>query len=858
MWNNPNGFAILHKWAGESSAAQLPQLAATLLRMSEGAIAKLYDAVEHPPPLRLSNHRLHALDGAVEVPLHRTLTKYVTVTNGTARPVLLRVEHAPLALGDGFQLHCWPRVFLCPENMSRNLRLDFTVTNEAALAQRGSQIYMVTLYYAEVTKNGATKSTGRETPYVIPFTVKAKNYGKVAPAAQEFDVAGVFTLPAQEYVSIIDNTVVEKVAWSGITCARKCLRLPANAQELIPVFKKEIRLLDAARHPNLASVVGYASDATRFVLLTPICSPIRTLRDFVCLNDPLPYPLRIKVAIDVALGIKQMHHFGVVFGDLRPESVSIVSNDFDYVKIDGGEMKVNAVITDIGHVVGYSALAQVRDRATDSIPYTAPEVTVSGASSKSPASDVYSFSMLLYLLSTRVLPYSDTRGEWNTTTGLLEAVGKGTARPNVALVHRDWPKPLVALMQQCWSQTPGQRPSVDNVIDALQTSLYPFTLLTDEWKSKACPPLKEQPIDDTLPPKELSASPVTTSLPAAPGIPQTGPASIRRTSAASLRDSQVLSAAPAPAAVVAPVSRGSIAGLPQMPPSQQWARQTEAPEKSCSDLQPAVASDDESSHSSVSKSSSAASGRSDSESHSSAGEQPLVLGQRHVAEPAELEHESGVLEQTASEQSEQTSSVSSSASSSDSDSDDSSDDDDDEWVKSKKRAAEAVEAAEAAAAAAAAEPRARVTEAIEAPAKLPEAPAEAPVTVRIMSASSSAASPASARDASPKTSVLSPPGAGDTARRGSFSTRVGTLSSSVVVRVVPAHGGSPTSSVRISRTCVSAQQFTDAIRRCLKAPAPADAVMTDMRTRERVTDEWLKQNLVAAESPMDITARRAR
>ena len=96
--------------------------------------------------------------------------------------------------------------------------------------------------------------------------------------------------------------------------------------------------------------------------------------------------------------------------------------------------------------------------------YLAPEVL--RGSEKTAASDVYSYSMVMFEVITGTQPYSSLEQLQiadKVVSGERPAVTASSVSAGCAL--------LVPLMQQCWHQDPTQRPSITSIVDELNIFL---------------------------------------------------------------------------------------------------------------------------------------------------------------------------------------------------------------------------------------------------------------------------------------------------------------------------------------------------------------------------------------------------
>lgn len=137
-----------------------------------------------------------------------------------------------------------------------------------------------------------------------------------------------------------------------------------------------------------------------------------------------------------------MHGMGMLHRDLKSANCLL--------DLGGG-----AKLSDFG-------LAKFEDEATTdnfgTFRWMAPEVARQEGCSR--ASDVYSFSMLLYELVTHEVPFEDLTAELAAAV-----VAQNGARP---LLLAGTPKALADVLRWCWSSEPERRPNFADVVKLLQ------------------------------------------------------------------------------------------------------------------------------------------------------------------------------------------------------------------------------------------------------------------------------------------------------------------------------------------------------------------------------------------------------
>lgn len=94
----------------------------------------------------------------------------------------------------------------------------------------------------------------------------------------------------------------------------------------------------------------------------------------------------------------------------------------------------------------------------------------------STASDVYAFSMIVYILITGLYPFSKVRNLVELMTKLQ--TGKRPTIPS------DTPQVYAQLIEKCWSQDVSERPSFEEIVNELKTNQDFITYEIDEDEFK--------------------------------------------------------------------------------------------------------------------------------------------------------------------------------------------------------------------------------------------------------------------------------------------------------------------------------------------------------------------------------------
>jgi len=233
---------------------------------------------------------------------------------------------------------------------------------------------------------------------------------------------------------------------------------------------REITMMRKLRHPNILPLLGTArvqiKDERPSVC---ILSPWMDNGDMTAylINHPNLDPLPILVG--VALALTYMHDLDpvAVHGDVKAANVLI-------------DAQGNALLGDFG--LARKIDAQLLERTPPSVyqgtyAFIAPErinpqeFGIDIGRAWAPPADVFSFAMLIYEALTRKGPYydipgarDDARPAWVLMKNVLGE------RPTILDEWLNDPlkRSVVAVMQACWSQHPGDRPHMVSVLERLQ------------------------------------------------------------------------------------------------------------------------------------------------------------------------------------------------------------------------------------------------------------------------------------------------------------------------------------------------------------------------------------------------------
>jgi serine/threonine-protein kinase len=202
-------------------------------------------------------------------------------------------------------------------------------------------------------------------------------------------------------------------------------------------FEREARAVASLAHPNVARVFDFGeSEDGPYMVLELL--PGGTLEDRLRDGRPLPDEETARIASGIAAGLAHAHAHGVIHRDLKPANILFDEEgrpriaDFGIARHAGG-----GTITEDGTILGTaSTLApeQARgERAT-------------------PASDVYAFGVILFLMLTGRMPFEAD------DPLALAAMHVTDAAPSIAALRPDAPARLESLAAAALAKDPADRP----------------------------------------------------------------------------------------------------------------------------------------------------------------------------------------------------------------------------------------------------------------------------------------------------------------------------------------------------------------------------------------------------------------
>ena len=235
-------------------------------------------------------------------------------------------------------------------------------------------------------------------------------------------------------------------------------------------FLQEARILSQLRHPNICQIHDFIEGEDNDLLVLELIEG-KNLKQ--ALRDGLDRPTKMKIAEQIAAVLTAAHAEGVVHRDLKPANVMLADDDevkvLDFglartVDVEGDTMVLSHEDGDSHSpspssllTLGSLHLATKTGALMGTPQYMSPEQARQEL--VTPASDMYSFGLLLQELFTGEPPYkSDQR-----LAGLVQMMAAGKTVPVTGL-DRD----LTTLIQGLKSLLPAERPTAKEAVNRLR------------------------------------------------------------------------------------------------------------------------------------------------------------------------------------------------------------------------------------------------------------------------------------------------------------------------------------------------------------------------------------------------------
>lgn len=184
--------------------------------------------------------------------------------------------------------------------------------------------------------------------------------------------------------------------------ALKVLRPQGDVAKAIRRFRKEARLLSQLSNPNITRLIDRGQDGDWHYLALEFVDGIDLKHWLATRHEPLPEHSALQLIAEIARGLIDAHELGIIHRDIKPENVLLGYRRKSAVATPSQELDDYFVkLTDFGiarSLEQSASLEMTRQGSLLGTPlFMAPE-QFKGSSELSPATDVYSLGVTLFLL----------------------------------------------------------------------------------------------------------------------------------------------------------------------------------------------------------------------------------------------------------------------------------------------------------------------------------------------------------------------------------------------------------------------------------------------------------------------------
>jgi hypothetical protein len=316
-------------------------------------------------------------------------------------------------------------------------------------------------------ENAALKQQAASTtpPSPAPLKIPEKTVNKPMPPVLSEDTMQQMALVIRyEDITLIEKLgegafgVVSQGRWHYEDVAVKKLHLQQLSENALTEFKAEAAIMARLRSDYIVTLKG--------VTLTPYALVMEYMRGgslFQLLHShaPLQWPIRHRLASDIAKGLAFLHRHQPLILHRDLKSHNVLLNEYQRAKLaDFGLAKVRVESSRSQYY------AQSSSKSVGTIPWMAPE-SLDIEPIYSEKSDIYAYGMVLWEIATRKMPYENVANSNIIINAVL--AGRRPQMPEETVNPADpLPTSYKELIRVCWFQAPEKRPTAKEAIETLE------------------------------------------------------------------------------------------------------------------------------------------------------------------------------------------------------------------------------------------------------------------------------------------------------------------------------------------------------------------------------------------------------
>lgn len=243
--------------------------------------------------------------------------------------------------------------------------------------------------------------------------------------------------------------------WYGSDVAVKVFSKQEYSDDAILSFRQEVCLMKRLRHPNILLFMGAVTSPERLCIVTEFLPRGSLFRLLQKSTSKLDWRRRIHMAVDVARGMNYLHNCNppVIHRDLKSSNL-LVDKNWTVKVADFG----------LSRVKHETYLASKTGKGTPQ--WMAPEVLRNGPSDEK--SDIYSFGVVLWELTTQKIPWDDRNA--------MQVIGAVAFMNQRLEIPNDVDPRWASLIESCFDSEPRQRPTFQELLERLKDLQRQYTI----------------------------------------------------------------------------------------------------------------------------------------------------------------------------------------------------------------------------------------------------------------------------------------------------------------------------------------------------------------------------------------------
>ncbi len=235
--------------------------------------------------------------------------------------------------------------------------------------------------------------------------------------------------------------VVYQGTWRHSDVAVKQLLSDSLSADVKTEFEIESKIMSRLRAPNIVQFYGYTLSPRYCIVMEYM--PKGSLFSVLHSAQELTWPVRVRIAVDMARGLAFLHQENILHRDIKSLNVLLTEHD-------------NAKLTDFGlsRVKSEAQSTSTQGGSAGTLAWMAPELATSddGCTKQS---DIYSLGITFWELTSREIPFKKV-----AKPSLIPIRASQGVRDEIPAAC---PAKLASLIRACWETDPEKRPDADEV-----------------------------------------------------------------------------------------------------------------------------------------------------------------------------------------------------------------------------------------------------------------------------------------------------------------------------------------------------------------------------------------------------------